>query len=81
MKSIKRIAKRIIEINEEIEVMKGLYRELDELTALLLEQKFKKGHGVRVVDNFAKKNVAFRTTGLRRFEIVSDGVFPIRKRR
>lgn len=75
-KSTKAIVKRVIEIQKQLFVMKGLYRELDSLTDQLLLAKFKQGHGVKIVDNFTDKNVAFKTTAVKRFEVVpSSSIF------
>ena len=50
---------------------KQLYSELDSITAILKKSKFKSGQYLILIDNFKNKNVVFRTTSVRRFELKS----------
>lgn len=58
----------------ELEKCKKHYKRLDELAVILKGHDISKS-GFVVVDNFLEKNVAFRATGVHRFEIkkVSKG--------
>ncbi len=63
-------------IDEAARRMKEMYNELDEITVQLKELGFRTEHvGERIitlVDNFATKNVAFRSHGIRRYELKFD---------
>ena len=66
---MKTLITRAKKINKEIEKLKKLYGQLDEITEKLVKQKFKSSDGVELVDNFKTKNVAFRTTSVKRYEL------------
>ena len=59
---------------EKLEALKAkikkAYLEADKITESLLDDKFKKDSGFELVDNFKSKNVVYRTTSVKRFEIV-----------
>lgn len=67
------ILNRAIALHKRIADLKKCYSELDEITAKLKKQNFKsqllKNYSITLVDNFAKSNVAFRTTSVKRFEL------------
>lgn len=69
---LKRLIARARHIQDVLEQVKPLYTELDEITWQLalgqhpnLEQ-----FGVILKDNFSKKNVSWKATGIRRFELI-----------
>lgn len=65
--------KRLIELNEQIEVAKELYNERDKLVLALKELGFTSqvvnGKEYLLVDNFESKNTAWRMAAVNRFEI------------
>lgn len=72
------LVKRALQIQKKIDSMSKLYKEMDEIVDKLQKSKFKaitletgarEQTTVYLIDNFAKKNVAFRTTSVRRFEL------------
>jgi len=69
MKTTKSLSTRARAIARRLEADKALYKELDDITTALLEIKFRKGHGAVLRDNFKKKNIVFRATAIKRFEL------------
>lgn len=69
--SPRKLAERIKEIKSEMERIKPLYGELDELTDMLigLDLNLSK-YGIAIQDNFESKNTAWKSTAMRRFELV-----------
>lgn len=67
----RKLAERIKEIKFEMERIKPLYSELDELTDMLvgLDLNLSK-YGIAIQDNFESKNTAWKSTAMRRFELV-----------
>ncbi len=69
----KKLIERAIDIQKKIDSLKVLYDELDAITETLRKSRFKSSstvsHNVFLIDNFANKNHAFRTTSIRRFEL------------
>ena len=51
---------------------KKLYGRLDEITQILKDENLD-GSGVIIVDNFAEKNVVWKASGIRRFELKKAG--------
>lgn len=51
-----------------LETVKPLYSRLDAITLILKNHDLRR-HGLAVVDNFAEKNSAFKTVGIRRYEL------------
>lgn len=74
-KDIGRLVNRAYAISKQLDEVKPLYNELDEIThALLNVDSLKKEgalekHGVAIVDKFSEKNTVFRTVGIRRFQL------------
>lgn len=74
-KDVGRLVKRAYAISKQLDEVKPLYGELDEIThALLNVQALKKNgalekYGVAIVDQYAEKNTAFRTVGIQRFKL------------
>lgn len=68
-----KLVKRAIALKAKIDSLGALYDELDEITLELKKSRFKssetRSHAVFLIDNFADKNHAFRTTSIRRFEL------------
>lgn len=57
-------------ISKQLDEVKPLYNELDEITFALLNAKESLAvYGATLVDRFAAKNTAFKTVGIRRWEI------------
>lgn len=71
---IKREVKKALVLMDKIDSMKEVYKELDDITVLLRKLRFT---GVRVSpgtdiilrDNFADSNTAFRSAGVKHFEL------------
>lgn len=74
-KEIGKLVKRAFLISKQLDEVKPLYHELDEITqALLNVQALKKDgalekYGVAIVDQFNEKNTVFRTVGIKRFQL------------
>lgn len=68
---IKKLLKAARIYQKEIDQLNALYSEYNEIVNELVELKFKFDDklGVRLVDNFKNKNVVFRTTSVKRFEL------------
>lgn len=65
------VAKRLRLLKLELEKVKPLYREMDELTDLAIEHNIDlTPYGLALEDNFETKNTAWRATAMRRFEVV-----------
>lgn len=67
------LLKRIIEINEELELRKKLYEEYDKVVEELRKTGFKNAEFqdliFELVDNFEEKNTAWRMAAIKRFEL------------
>lgn len=70
------IVNRIAAIKSQLEAVKPLYEELDELTTDLGEVAevnqtlaTNDGRFVTLIDNFAEKNVVYRPAAVRRFDV------------
>lgn len=66
--------KRLVEINDELERMKILYKEMEDLVDRVvkdvgLEQLQYQDRYIQVVDNFANKNLSWKATAFRRFDV------------
>jgi hypothetical protein len=65
-------ALKIIEIQKQLDEMKPLYKEIDELVCELVAANVTtvevKDQKVIILDNFSDKNTVFRTTGVKRYE-------------
>ena len=74
-KDVGRLVKRAYAISKQLDEVKPLYNELDQITqALLTVDALKKGnalehYGVAIVDQFTEKNTVFRTVGIQRFKL------------
>lgn len=69
-KSVSGLVKRAQEIQAQLDTVKPLYSELDEITqALVAVRTGLAKYGVTVVDNFEAKNTVFKATGVKRFEL------------
>lgn len=71
---IGKLVNRARSIRQQLDEVKPLYNELDQITlALMNAQAIVRKHGdrfgVELVDNFADKNTAFRVAAIRRFEL------------
>lgn len=74
-RALVKLAKRALEIKMQLEEVKPLYEELDEITMQLVgagathwvDRKTKLGF--EIVDNFEKKNTCWRAHGIRRWEL------------
>lgn len=66
---ISAMRKRARELIDQIEAIKPLYKELDELTDKLFAAGFVAGEGLAIVDNFAEKNTVWKASAIRRFEL------------
>ena len=61
---------RAKKIQFQLDEVKPLYQELDQITFALLPIKDKISRfGAVIVDNFAEKNTQFKTVGMKRFEL------------
>jgi hypothetical protein len=61
---------RAQKIQLQLDQVKPLYQELDQITFALVAVKEKlASHGVVIVDNFAEKNTQFKTIGIKRYEL------------
>ena len=80
------VLSRLLAIESELSAVKDLYSERDALTLDLMRMGFKgelmpDGTEVRLVDNYAEKNTAFRVAFIRRFEVEFIDPETARKRR
>lgn len=68
-----KLIKRAIVIKAQLEQIKPLYRELDEIVAVLAAAGFSSGiidkRLVILVDNFEDKNTCFRVARVNRYEL------------
>lgn len=65
------IAKKVANLSKLIQVSEGfkeVYNEIDRLTVELAQTGIMNHGSVVIVDNFATKNTAFKTTAIKRFE-------------
>lgn len=64
---------RIIDIQEELDVRKKLYDEYDKLVVALQADGFIEaiidGKELKLVDNYAEKNVCWRMAAIKRYEL------------
>jgi hypothetical protein len=78
--SIEQILKRLSEVESTIQLLKQLYDEKERLTLQLMEkvgvgQEVQEGDYLfKVVDNFASKNVMFKSAAVRRFDLEVDSL-------
>lgn len=72
-KRVKVLLSRAAEISLELEAVKALYRELDDITTELVEMEvfhaYSDGLQMSVIDNFADKNTGFRVARFKRYDI------------
>lgn len=69
-KNVKKLVKRARAISAQLDEVKPLYNELDQITLALAMVKDKlPKHGVTMVDNFSAKNTQFKVASFRRFEL------------
>ncbi len=73
-KEIGVLVARARSIRQQLDEVKPLYNELDQITLALMNaqealRRHGKQFGVELVDNFAEKNTAFRVAAIRRFEL------------
>jgi hypothetical protein len=69
--NLAKAAKRAREIALALARVKPLYQELDELTELFIDAKANLSkYGLAIQDNFETKNTAWKSTPMRRFELV-----------
>lgn len=61
---------RAKEIQKELEHLKPLHEELDNITLALRELKDVESYGVVIKDKFADRNTVWKSSGIRRFELV-----------
>lgn len=64
------LVERAKEIQAELDRVKPLYSELDEITLALVEVPDLSSLGVSLKDNFETKNISWKATGIRRFELI-----------
>lgn len=57
------------EIHTKLEENKMLYARLDMITQELVDDKFTEENGVALIDKFKDKNIQWKATGIRRFEL------------
>lgn len=69
LKNTKILILKAKRLQRKIDALKPLYAELEAVTDQLRKAGFKAGHGLTLIDNFKNKNVAYRTTSIRRFEL------------
>jgi hypothetical protein len=69
-KNVKKLVERARAISAQLDEVKPLYNELDQITLALAMVKDKlPKHGVTMVDNFSAKNTQFKVASFRRFEL------------
>jgi hypothetical protein len=71
---MKELVRKLIAIQAELNCMKALYKQQDEILDKLIAAGFTSmktdGYVVTLVDNYSKKNTAFKAVGFRRFEVL-----------
>ena len=71
--SHKKLVDRFLKLHKKTQTFKSVYAEIDEITAQLAAKNFRsypiKKAIVILADNFASKNVAYRTTSIKRYEL------------
>jgi hypothetical protein len=60
---------RALRILKDLEASKALYAELDEITEALVKRKWRKSKYLKLRNNFAAKNTAWRSVAVRMFDI------------
>lgn len=61
---------RAKEIQSQLDEVKPLYRELDEITFSVIRVKERvEKHGAVLIDQYADKNTQFRNVAMKRFEL------------
>ncbi len=81
-KNVKKLVERARAISEQLDEVKPLYNELDQITlALSMVKDLLPKHGVTMVDNFSEKNTQFKVASFRRFELKWAHVASISARR
>lgn len=69
-KNIAKLVARAKAISRQLDEVKPLYNELDQITFALNAVKERLAtYGVAVVDNFEAKNTMFKTVGMRRYDL------------
>ena len=70
-KTVSKMVERARAITRQLDEVKPLYQELDEITLALtnVRHALHPKHGIVIVDNFKERNTQFKTVGIRRFEI------------
>lgn len=76
-KDLDKMIRRAVQIQNQLDEVKPLYGELDQITSSLLNasivsvklRSHLEKQKIVLVDNFAEKNTAFRTVALRRYEL------------
>lgn len=67
------LLKRAVDIQKQLDAVKKLYGEMDEITTQLVEGGFEMSeleqHKIMLVDNFKTKNTVFKVAGVKRFEL------------
>lgn len=73
LKAIQALVAEAAQLLEKAESFKATYNRIDEITVKLslVGNQFEDDDGaiIRIVDNFADKNTAFKTTAIKRFEL------------
>lgn len=81
-KSIRKLVERAHAISMQLDEVKPLYNELDQITLALAQvQDQLPEHGVTMVDNFSDRNSNFKVASFRRFELKWGHVQSISVRR
>lgn len=70
-RKVESLAAQAWKILDELERVKPMYARLEELTEALTNAKKAdlKEHGLQIVDNFETKNVVWKSSAVRRFEL------------
>lgn len=66
---VNRLLKRAEKIQKDLEEVKSLYNERDDIIDGLIKLKFKANKKFVLIDNFKKKNFAFKTACFNRFTL------------
>lgn len=70
----KREVKKALSLLEQLEELRELYKELDDITTILQKLHFtgvkvKPGIDFILKDNFAQSNIVFRSAGVKRYKL------------
>lgn len=67
---LKKLIAKAKRLQVQLEQVKPMYSELDQITAIIVKNKSKaERHGVKVVDNFALRNTQFKVAHFKRFDL------------